>query len=606
MTQLIEDYALIGNNASAALVGRNGSIDWLAFPRFDSAACMAKLLGNNENGFWMLAPKAEEPKVTRRYRPGTLILETEFSTEQGTVVVIDCMDRRNEDQDVIRLVRGLKGVVPMYMEIVLRFDYGTVVPWASRIDETRLQAIAGPERVVLDTPVEVRGEDLRSLADFEIHEGEEIPFVLTWNHSFQPVPPRVNAAHMIDASTKSWMKWSSRFGGQGVYSEAVLRSLITLKALTHHRTGGIVAAATTSLPEEIGGERNWDYRFCWLRDSTFTLYALIQSGFLEEARAWRDWLLRAIGGDPEQMQIMYGVAGERRLTEFELPDLAGYEGSVPVRIGNAASGQLQLDVYGEVLDSLYQARKHGLSGLDASWSLQKALVHHLEKIWSHPDDGIWEVRGPRRHFVHSKVMAWVAVDRAVRTIEEYQEEGPVERWRKLRSEIHAEVCRLGFSKELNSFVQYFGSKELDASLLMLPLVGFLPADDPRIVGTVAAVEKHLLRDGFVARYDNRSSVDGLRGTEGAFLACSFWLVDNYVLQGRHEEAQKLFERLLLLRNDVGLLAEEYDWSEQRQLGNFPQAFSHLALVNTAFNIDRRSVESRTAHRHKGPRKQLAK
>ncbi len=584
MPQLIEDYALIGNNVTTALVGRNGSIDWLCLPRFDSATCFAKLLGTDENGYWTICPKAENPKVTRRYRPGTLVLETEFTTAEGTVILTDCMDHRGDHQDLIRLVRGVQGRVPMLLQFVIRFDYGTVVPWVVRLEDGRLQATGGPNRIVLATPVPLRGEDQRTVGEFDVVEGQEVPFVMSWSSSYVPLSAQPAASSAIHNVTHSWEKWSNRHKAQGPYAEAVLRSLLTLKALTHYRTGGIVAAATTSLPEDIGGERNWDYRYCWLRDSTFTLYALMQSGFLDEAKAWRDWLLRAIAGNQDQMQIMYGVAGERRLTEFELPELQGYEGSRPVRIGNAASEQLQLDVYGEVLDALYQARRKGLAELEASWSLQKALVCRLEQLWPEPDDGIWEIRGPRRHFVHSKVMAWVGVDRAVRTIQEFGEKGPLERWIRLRAEIHDEVCRFGFSRDLNSFVQYFGSKQLDASLLLLPTVGFLPPDDPRIIGTVAAIEKNLLRDGFVARYDTRTSVDGVSGEEGAFLACSYWLVDNYVLQNRMEEARALFERLLAVRNDVGLLSEEYDPKERRQLGNFPQAFSHLALVISAYNL----------------------
>ncbi len=584
MTQLIEDYALIGNNATTALVGRNGSIDWLGFPRFDSAACFAALLGSEENGHWTIAPKAERPTVTRRYRQGTLVLETEFSTSEGAVVLIDCMDRRGDHQDVIRLVRGLRGRVRMQMELAIRFEYGTVIPWASRMEDGRLRAVAGADQIIFATPINLRGEDLRTRADFEVEEGQTVPFVLTWSDSFGPTPSPLDGETAIGNVTHAWEKWSAKHHLKGPYREAVLRSLITLKALTHHRTGGIVAAATTSLPEEIGGVRNWDYRFCWLRDSTFTLYALMEAGFTDEAKAWRDWLLRAVAGSPEQMQIMYGVAGERRLTEFELPELPGYEGSQPVRIGNAASEQLQLDVYGEVLDSFYQARRIGLEKLEAGWNLERALVSHLENIWMKPDDGIWEIRGKRRHFVHSKVMAWVAVDRAVRTMQEFHEEGPLDRWIKLRADIHDEVCRFGFSKELNSFVQYFGGKDLDASLLMLPLVGFLPPEDPRIQGTVAAIEKGLMNNGFVARYNTNKSVDGLSGDEGVFLACSFWLVDNYVLQHRMDEARALFDRLLAVRNDVGLLSEEFDPKEGRQLGNFPQAFSHLALVNSAHNL----------------------
>jgi GH15 family glucan-1,4-alpha-glucosidase len=586
MTLLIEDYALIGNNATAALVGRNGSIDWLCFPRFDSRACFAALLGSPDNGHWSIAPKAIHPKVSRRYREGTLVVETEFSTAEGTVELIDCMDRRGAHQDVIRLVHGIRGRVPMQMELALRFDYGTVVPWVSHLEGNRISAIAGPDRIVFDSTVELRGENFKTMADFEVEEGQTVSFTLTWSHSFDPLPSPPHPAAVVKNVTENWKKWSSKHNFSGPYAEAILRSIITLKALTHHETGGIVAAATTSLPEQIGGIRNWDYRFCWIRDAAYTLYALMGSGFLDEAIAWRDWLLRAVAGRPDRIQIMYGIAGERRLTEFKLPELPGYEASRPVRIGNAASEQLQLDVYGELLDSAYLARRKGLLKGEDGWELGRALVNHLERIWTEPDEGIWEIRGPRRHFVHSKVMAWVAVDRAVRIVQEFGTDGPLDRWIKLRSDIHDEVCRLGFSRELNSFVQYYGSKELDASLLLLPLVGFLPAEDPRVQGTVAAIEKNLMPDGLVSRYNTRSLVDGLVGNEGAFLACSFWMVDNYVLQGRIDDARSLFEHLLSLRNDVGLLAEEYDSKEHRQLGNFPQAFSHLALVNSALNLSR--------------------
>jgi len=590
----IEDYALIGNNATAALVGRNGSIDWLCFPRFDSPACFAALLGSPDNGHWSIGPKTTHPKVTRRYRQGTLVLETEFSAPEGTVVLIDCMNRRGEHQDVIRLVRGIRGRVPMQMELSLRFDNGTVVPWVSRLEDSRLCAIAGPDRIVFGTTVALRGEDLKTRADFEVEEGQTVSFSLTWSPSFGSLPSPFDAAAVVENITDDWKKWSSKYTSKGPYAEAALRSLITLKALIHHETGGIVAAATTSLPEQMGGVRNWDYRFCWIRDATYTLYALIESGFIDEARAWRNWLLRAVAGMSDQMQIMYGIAGERRLTEFELAELPGYAASRPVRIGNAASGQLQLDVYGEFLDSLYLARRKGLEKSVAGWELGRALVDHLEKIWTEPDEGIWEIRGPRRPFVHSKVMAWLAVDRAVRMMQEFGAQGPLNRWVQLRSDIHDEVCRLGFSRELNSFVQYYGGKELDASLLLLPLVGFLPPEDPRVQGTVAAIESNLMQDGLVARYNTRSSVDGLAGNEGSFLACSFWMVDNYFLQGRIDKARSLFEYLLSLRNDVGLLAEEYDAKEHRQLGNFPQAFSHLALVNSAHNLSS-GVETRPAH-----------
>ncbi len=594
MPQLIEDYALIGNNATTALVGRNGSIDWLGFPRFDSGACFAGLLGSDKNGHWSIAPLDPHPHITRRYREGTLVLETQFETAEGTVLVTDCMDRRGGNQDVIRIVKGVSGCVSMRMELVIRFEYATVVPWVTRMDDGRLLAVAGPDQIVIDSPVETRGEDFKTLASFEVKQGDTLPFSITWASSFSAVPPPFDAAAACENVARAWNKWSSKHKPKGDYADIVQRSLITLKALTHHRTGGIVAAATTSLPEEIGGERNWDYRFCWLRDSTLTLFALMESGFTDEAIAWREWLLRCVAGSPERMQIMYGVAGERRLTEFELPELPGYEGSSPVRIGNAASEQLQLDVYGEVLDSFYQARKKGLPKLEAAWNLQRALISRLEEIWTQPDKGMWEVRGKPRHFVESKVMVWVAVDRAIRSIQEFGEEGPLERWIKLRNDIQEEVFRFGFSSELNSFVQSYGSKELDASLLMLPSVGFLAADDPRMLGTVAAIEKHLMPSGLVARYNTNSPVDGLSGGEGTFLACSFWLVDNYVMQNRMKDARQLFERLLKLQNDVGLLSEEYDPREQRMLGNFPQALSHLALVNSAHNLTA-SHEERPAH-----------
>lgn len=584
MTQLIEDYALIGNNATTALVAKDGSIDWLGFPRFDSAACFASLLGTAENGRWLISPNSDGTKVRRRYRQGTLVLETEFETSDGTVLLIDCMHRRGPHQDLVRIVKGLKGAVEMQLELALRFDYGSVVPWVSRLGDGRLQAIAGPDRIILATPAELCGEDMKTRSRFVVKEGEEVPFVMTWSASHSEYADPVDGSKVVAEETQGWAEWSGGYETEGPYREAVLRSLITLKALTHHETGGIVAAPTTSLPEELGGVRNWDYRACWLRDSTFTLNALLLAGFLDEARQWNEWLIRAVAGDPQLLQIMYGVAGERRLTEFQLDHLLGYQGSTPVRVGNAASTQLQLDVYGEVLSTMYESARKGLRESGAAWSVGKAIVEHLETIWQLPDDGIWEIRGRRRHFVHSKVMAWVAFDRAVRMMEEFGEEGPLERWKKVRDEIHGEVCRFGYSKEENSFVQYFGSKDLDASLLLLPMVGFLPATDSRIVATVAAIERRLLQDGFVARYSTSSSVDGLPGGEGKFLACSFWLVSNYVLQRRMDEARTLFERLLTVRNDVGLLSEEYDPKEDRQLGNFPQALSHLALVDAAHRL----------------------
>ncbi len=594
MPQLIEDYALVGNNATAALVGRNGSIDWLSFPRFDSAACFAGILGSDNDGHWTIAPLHDHPQVKRRYRKGTLVLETEFATQDGAVLLTDCMDRRGDHQDVIRIVKGIRGRVAMRMELVIRFDYATIIPWVSRMEDGRLRAIAGPDQIVIASPVETRGEDFKTIASFDVAEGDVFPFSITWASSFGPLPKAFDAVQAMQNVSRAWERWSNKHKPKGDYADVVQRSLITLKALTHHATGGIVAAPTTSLPEEIGGERNWDYRYCWLRDSTLTLFALMESGFTDEALAWREWMLRAVAGNPDRMQIMYGIAAERRLTEFELTELPGYEGSSPVRVGNAASEQLQLDVYGEVLDSFYQARKKGLPQLEAGWNLQRALLGHLEELWTKPDKGMWEVRGKPRHFVQSKVMVWVAVDRAIRTIQEFGEEGPLERWIRWREHIRNEILRFGFSTELNSFVQYYGSKEVDASLLMLPQVGFIAADDPRMLGTVAAIEKYLMPSGFVARYNTRSAVDGVSGDEGAFIACSFWLVDNYVMQNRMKEARDLFERLLTLQNDVGLLSEEWDPRERRMLGNFPQALSHLALVNSAHNLTARHDE-RPAH-----------
>jgi GH15 family glucan-1,4-alpha-glucosidase len=583
----IEDYAVIGNCESAAMVGRNGSIDWLAIPRFDSAACFAALLGGPENGRWQIA-RLEECHISRCYRPGTLILETRFENASGAAVLTDGMGRRDGCSDLVRVIRGERGRVRVRMELIIRCEYGSIIPWVRRLEDGRLTAVAGPDRLTLSTPAAFHGENLRTIAEFDIAAGEEIPFSLTWSPSYRPIPAAADAHHTIEEATAGWLRWSRSHNreGSGEWSEAVLRSLITLKALTHLETGGIVAAATTSLPEQLGGPRNWDYRFCWLRDATLTLYALMNSGFFEEAAAWRDWLLRAVAGAPSQMQIMYGIAGERRLIEYEVPWLKGYEGAAPVRIGNAAAGQLQLDVYGEVLDALYQARRMALPPNPAAWALERALAEHLETIWEQPDEGIWEVRGGRRQFTHSKVMAWVAFDRAIRSVEEFGLDGPVERWRLHRERVHEQVCREGFDPRLNSFVQSYGAQQLDASLLMLPLVGFLPADDPRITDTVTAIERSLLKDGFVARYNTAAAIDGLSGNEGAFLACSFWLADNYILQGRHDDARALFERLLGLCNDVGLLAEEYDPIARRQVGNYPQAFSHVALINTAHNLTR--------------------
>ena len=589
MALRIEDYALIGNCESAALVGRDGSIDWMSLPRFDSHACFAALLGTPENGRWQIAPAVPVTRVTRRYRDSTLVLETRFETEVGVVVLIDAMGRRDGHGDVVRLVRGEEGAVPMRIEIVLRPGYGTVVPWVSRLADGRIAAVAGPDRFVLDTKVPLRGEAFRTVGEFTAEAGIETPFTLTWSPSFHPVPQAVDAAQIVELVTEDWTDWtkSHRTEMAGDFVGIVQRSLITLKALTHYETGGIVAAPTTSLPEQLGGPRNWDYRYCWLRDATLTLYALLTSGFLDEASAWRDWLIRAIAGSPDQMQIMYGIAGERRLEEYEVPWLTGYEGATPVRIGNAAAGQLQLDVYGEVLDAMYQARRLGLAPDANGWNLERALVNHLETIWQQPDEGIWEVRGGRKHFTASKVMVWAAFDRAIRSVEEFELDGPVERWREIRAEVHRQVCQEGFDAERGHFTQYYGGTALDASLLLMPMVGFLPADDPRVVGTVRAIEEHLLEDGFVKRYEEAGNVDGLAGGhEGAFLPCSFWLADNYVLMGRVDEARALFERLVALCNDVGLLSEEYDSIAKRQVGNFPQAFTHVALINTAHNLSR--------------------
>ena len=584
MALRIEDYALIGNTCTSALVGRDGSIDWLCMPRFDSDACFGALLGGPENGRWLLAPADGTVSVKRAYRGDTLVLETEFENAAGAVTVIDFMPHaRSEDLvDVIRIVVGRRGVVPMRMNLTLRFGYGRVVPWVTSRDDG-LDAVAGPDAIVLRAPVLTRGEDLATVADFTVSAGQSLPFVLTWFESHRAEPNACDAAALLDETVERWTRWSSRFKRANPWRDAVMRSLITLKALTYGPTGGIVAAATTSLPEWVGGVRNWDYRFCWLRDATFTLYALMSSGYLEEADAWRKWLLRAVAGQPDELQIMYGIAGERRLTELELPWLPGYEGSHPVRIGNAAHGQFQLDVYGEVMDSLHMSRHLG-GGLDASWDMQSALMRFLETAWTQPDEGIWEVRGPRRHFTHSKVMAWVAFDRAIKAVERAGLAGPVEHWRQLRDKIAADIIANGFSTKRNSFVQHYGSEELDASLLMMPLVGFINPHDPRMVSTVAAIEKDLLRDGFVMRYANRDNVDGLPPGEGVFLPCSFWLADNMALMGRRDEACELFERLLGLCNDVGLISEEYDPVGRRLLGNFPQAFTHVALINTAYNL----------------------
>ncbi|MGW1723992.1 glycoside hydrolase family 15 protein [Streptomyces sp. NPDC002306] len=584
----IEDYALIGDEQTAALVGRDGSVDWLCFPRFDSGACFAKLLGSEDNGHWRIAPKGAQGPCTRRaYRPDTLVLDTEWDTDEGTIRVTDLMPQREKAPDLVRIVECVSGRVTVRSTVRLRFDYGSIVPWMRRADGHRV-AVAGPDSVWLRSEPSVRtwGEDFGTHSEFTVAEGERVAFILTWHPSHEPRPARIDPYAALSASVVDWRKWVSHCTYDGPYRDAVVRSLITLKALSYAPTGGIVAAATTSLPEQLGGVRNWDYRYCWLRDSTLTLGALLSAGYHKEAEAWRDWLLRAVAGDPAELQIMYGLAGERRLPECELPWLTGYTDSAPVRIGNGAVNQLQLDVYGEVMDSLYLARRSGLSAKPHMWSMQGALMQYLESAWRQPDEGLWEVRGGRRHFVHSKVLVWVAADRAVRTLEEYpQLPGDLKAWRALRDEVHQEVCEQGYDPRRNTFTQYYGSRELDAALLLIPRFGFLPPDDPRVIGTVDAVRAELGHGGFVRRYDtDETPVDGLPGGEGAFLACSFWLADALHLTGRTEEARALFERLVSLTNDVGLLAEEYDPESGRQLGNFPQAFSHIGLVNTALAL----------------------
>ncbi|MDX6473576.1 MAG: hypothetical protein QOK22_2392 [Gaiellaceae bacterium] len=584
MSRRIEDYALLSDLQTAALVDRDGSIDWLCFPRFDSGACFAALLGTPENGRWLIAPE-HGGTTRRRYLNDTFVLETTWENEQGSVRVLDFMPPRGKSPDVVRIVEGVRGSVRMRSELVIRFDYGQIVPWVHRADGGRL-AIAGPDGLCFRTPAPTHGENMRTVSELVVEEGQRVPFVLTWFPSHEETPHAIDAEIALAETETFWREWieSCTVEIPADSRHVVQRSLMVLKALTYAPTGGIVAAPTTSLPEWIGGVRNWDYRFCWLRDATLTLLALINAGFVEEAGQWRRWLLRAVAGDPGDIQIMYGVAGERRLTELELPWLAGYEGSAPVRIGNAASDQLQIDVFGELMDAFYQAREHGLALERPAWALQKVLLAYLETIWSRPDNGIWEIRGEPRHFTHSKVMAWVAFDRAVRTVEAHELDGPIDEWRAIRDEIHRDVCENGFDAELGSFTQSYGSKDLDASLLLIPLVGFLPAVDPRVQGTVEAVERELVEHGFVLRYRTHESVDGLPPGEGVFLPCSFWLVDCLELLGRHGDAHALFERLLGLANDLGLISEEYDPVAKRLLGNFPQAFTHLALVNSAFNV----------------------
>ena len=586
MSLPLEDYALVGDCETAALVSRTGSIDWLCWPRFDSGACFAALLGGPEHGRWIIEPVDGDCKRQRRYRDGTLILETLIETEHGQATVIDFMPPRDRHSNVVRLVTGQRGRIRFRSELVLRFDYGRSVPWVTRKKKGVLHAIAGPDLVTFHSTVPTHGENLTTVSDFEVTAGKTVTFVLTHSPSNEPAPKALKPEHALDKAEKFWRAWSSKGEFEGPYAALVQRSLITLKALTYAPTGGIVASPTTSLPEGIGGARNWDYRYCWLRDSTLTLLALMNGGYHEEAEAWTNWLLRAAAGAPAQLQIMYGLAGERRLPEWQIPWLPGYEESAPVRIGNAAQDQLQLDVFGEVMDTLCQARQNKVVTVEASWDFQRHLLERLTDIWRQPDAGLWEVRDGPRHFTHSKIMAWVAFDRGVRAIELFGLDGPIDKWRRVREEIHADVCANGFDSARHTFVRSYGAADLDASLLLIPSVGFLPADDERVRGTIVAIERHLMRDGFVLRYDPDVSTDGVSGGEGAFLACSFWLADAYVLMNRLDDAHRLFERLAALCNDVGLLAEEYDPQNGRLLGNFPQAFSHVALVNTAHNLVR--------------------
>jgi GH15 family glucan-1,4-alpha-glucosidase len=601
MSTPIEDYALIGDCMSAALVAADGSIDWLCWPRFDSEACFAALLGTRQHGRWLVAPR-DKARTTRRYRPDTLVLETCFETADGAATLVDFMPRRAPNSTIVRLVIGTRGQVKMHSELILRFGYGAVVPWVSRVESGALRAIAGPDMVVLNTPVHMRGEDFTTIGEFTISRGETIPFVLTYSPSHLPLPKPVDPMSALTDTESFWREWSTKSRPAGPWSAAVRRSIITLKALTYGPTGGMVAAPTTSLPERLGGKRNWDYRFCWLRDATLTLLGAMHAGYYEEAQAWREWLLRAVAGSPDQLQIMYGIGGERRLTEWEVPWLPGYENSQPVRIGNAAHTQLQLDVFGEIMDVHHQARRCGLSTNESGWDAQIAFLSHLDKVWKEPDHGIWEMRGPPQHFTYSKVMAWVAYDRAIKSSEAFGLPGPVDEWRKLRDVICDDVCEHAYDNELGTFTQAYGSKQLDANLLLLPCVGFLPVSDPRIERTIAAVERRLISGGFVMRYSTHDVEDALPPGEGAFLACSFWLVDAYLLQHRYDEAETLFRRLVGLCNGVGLLSEEYDPQDKRLIGNFPQAFSHLALINSAYNLTRttKPLHQRAQDEHAPP------
>jgi len=597
MSLRIEDYALIGDCETAALVGKDGSIDWLCWPRFDSGACFAALLGGPEHGHWVIAPAGEVTRNKRRYQEHTLILETDFETAEGAVTIIDFMPIGERHRDLVRIICGRRGKVPMKMELTLRFDYGRSVPWVTSLDDDTLRAVAGPNMVSLRTPVRLKGEDLKTVSEFTVNEGQRIPFVLSYRASHKKLPKPIDVENALQKTEKFWQEWIGRCTYKGPWQESVERSLITLKALTYHPTGGIIAAPTTSLPEQLGGKRNWDYRYCWLRDATLTLLMLMDCGYYDEAAAWQNWLVRAVAGSPDQVQIIYGLAGERQITEWEVDWLPGYEGAKPVRVGNAAADQFQLDIYGEIASALHHAREGNLPRNDPGIELEKTLLDHLEKVWQEPDKGIWEIRGPNQQFTHSKVMTWLAFDRAVKSCERFGISGPLERWRKMREIIHEDVCRKGYDPELGSFVQAYGSKCLDASLLMIGTSGFLPPSDPRFQGTVRAIETQLRRNWFVMRYNSEKVNDGMPAGEGVFLVCSFWLAESYALLGRHKDACKLMEELLAIRNDVGLLAEEYDVEQKRLVGNFPQAFSHIGLVNAALRISDGSRSRKTrSHR----------
>jgi GH15 family glucan-1,4-alpha-glucosidase len=593
MAARLEDYAIIGDCETAALVARDGSVDWLCWPRFDSGACFAALLGAPDNGRWLIGAADPAARMSRRYRGDTLILETRFETAGGAATVTDFMPLRRQCPALVRLVEGKSGRVAMRTEYVVRFDYGSELPWVTRLEDGGLRAVAGPDMTVLRTPVALRGVDFKTVGEFTVTAGQKIPFVLSHGASHLQPPPPLDPLQALAETEKFWREWARCARPAGRYSAAVTRSLITLKALTHRPSGSIVAAPTTSLPERLGGKRNWDYRYCWLRDATFTLLALMNAGYDEDAGRWRQWLLRAVAGDPARVQVMYGLTGERRVEEWEIDWLDGYEGSKPVRAGNAAVKQLQIDVYGELMDVLHHGRHSKLGGLKQGWDLQRGLLDHLQTIWEEADHGIWEARGDRRRFTNSKVMAWVAFDRAVKTVEQFGVDGPVERWRALREKIHDEVCRFGFNPDVGAFVQSYGSKHLDASSLLIALVGFLPVHDARVRSTIEAIQRHLVVDGLVMRYDSHARLDGLPPGEGAFLPCGFWLADNLLMLGRRDEARALFERHLSLRNDLGLLSEEYDTDNKRLIGNFPQALTHIALINTAYML----TEQSRHHRH---------